>query len=392
MDILRTHGNKSQQCVKYTGCILFRDGTRIYGQGYGAQGIRVGEMCFNTAMTGYQEIISDPSYSQQIIAFTFPHIGNVGTNDDDLEAQIPLSAGIVTRELPTPPSNWRSRQSLPRWLEKYGLIGVGCVNTRALTLIIRDKGMTDVAMGFDENGDIDIAQMAQALRVFKGIKNTDLAIDATHANGLAGKIKHSKDRGHIGTVGVIDYGVKTNILNCLQSSGLGYQVFAAAVKAKELLAADIDGLFLSNGPGDPNATADYAVRTLKEFIQVKPDIPIFGICLGHQLLAKALGAAVAKMKMGHHGANHPVKIHSSGKVEITSMNHGFDVDVKTMPATLEVTHTSLFDGTNCGIRHKTKPYFSVQFHPEAAPGPHDNFSLFTQFSTNVHTYRQQHKP
>ncbi|MFS4439190.1 glutamine-hydrolyzing carbamoyl-phosphate synthase small subunit [Paracoccaceae bacterium GXU_MW_L88] len=367
-----------------TGAIVLATGEVFYGYGFGAAGTATGELCFNTAMTGYQEVMTDPSYAGQIITFTFPHIGNVGANVADEEADEPFAFGMITRELPTKPSNWRAESDLPAWLEKWGRIGIGGVDTRRLTRAIRLAGAPHVTIAHDPGGNFDIEALKERARGFNGLVGADLAKEVATDSAY----DWSEGRWHwpegftapqtTKKVVAIDYGAKRNILRCLTSAGVAVKVLPATATAADILAEEADGLFLSNGPGDPAATGEYAIPAIREVLE-KSQMPVFGICLGHQLLALALGAETRKMSHGHHGANHPVKDLESGKVEITSMNHGFTVDAQTLPENVRETHVSLFDGTNCGIAMTDRPVFSVQYHPEASPGPQDSFYLFEKF-------------
>jgi len=371
-----------------TAVLLLGDGTLIKGTGVGAAGHGVGEVCFNTAMTGYQEILTDPSYAGQIITFTFPHIGNVGTNTDDIEtSNLAASSGVrgcILRAAITEPANFRAMQHLNDWLKARGIIGICGIDTRALTALIREKGMTNAVIAHDETGAFDMAALEKELAAWPGIEGADLAKDVSCAQSYqwdetlwtlaAGYGRQDRHEHH---VVAIDYGLKRNILRCLASARCKVTVVPANTSAEDILARKPDGIFLSNGPGDPAATGEYAVPEIKKLIT--SGLPIFGICLGHQILALALGAKTKKMHQGHHGANHPVKDFTTGKVEITSMNHGFTVDRDTLPDGLEETHVSLFDGSNCGLRLTGKPVFSVQYHPEASPGPQDSHYLFARF-------------
>ncbi len=371
----------------HNAAIALADGSIFWGSGYGAEGIQTGELVFNTAMTGYQEIMTDASYAQQILCFTFPHIGNVGTNADDMEARGAFSLGMVTRELPTKDSNWRSTSDLPDWLASQGLIGLGEIDTRALTLAIRQSGSPNATIGFDRSGQLDKDDLIERARSFNGLEGMDLVPQVTcdaPYNWSQTRWAYNEGYGENANgphVVAVDYGAKNNILRCLASAGAKVSVVPAQTRAEEILLMKPAGIFLSNGPGDPAATGAYAVPMIQELL--KHDLPIFGICLGHQMLALALGAKTIKMNHGHHGANHPVKEISTGKVEITSMNHGFCVDNSTLPEHVEETHISLFDGTNCGIRVKDKPVFSVQQHPEASPGPTDSYYLFERFLESI---------
>ncbi|WP_193142438.1 MULTISPECIES: glutamine-hydrolyzing carbamoyl-phosphate synthase small subunit [unclassified Meridianimarinicoccus] len=368
-----------------TACLALADGTLFYGIGFGATGRTTAELCFNTAMTGYQEIMTDPSYAGQIVTFTFPHIGNVGTNAEDDETAQPVAEGMVVKWDPTLASNWRTQQELGPWLAKQGRIGMGGVDTRRLTRAIRQQGAPHVALEHNPDGNFDIEALVAAARGFDGLVGKDLAKDVTCAQSYnwdetrwAWPDGYGKREGEAPKVVAIDYGAKRNILRCLASAGCDVTVLPATATAEEVLAHDPQGVFLSNGPGDPAATGTYAVPMIREILDTT-DLPVFGICLGHQMLALALGAQTVKMNHGHHGANHPVKDLDTGKVEITSMNHGFTVDSQTLPEGVIETHVSLFDGSNCGIRMADRPVFSVQHHPEASPGPQDSFYLFERF-------------
>lgn len=371
---------------KPTACLALADGTMFHGAGFGATGQAVAELCFNTSMTGYQEIMTDPSYAGQIITFTFPHIGNVGVNPDDDEAGDPVAAGMVVKWDPTGPSNWRSTQELKAWLAARGRIAIGGIDTRRLTRLIRQQGAPHVALAHDPDGNFDVAGLVAAARGFAGLKGMDLAREVTCARSYrwdemrwAWPEGYTRRRAPQFRVVALDYGAKRNILRCLASVGCDVTVLPATASAAEVLAHEPDGVFLSNGPGDPAATGAYAVPMIREILSDKT-LPVFGICLGHQMLALALGGNTVKMNHGHHGANHPVKDMDTGKVEITSMNHGFAVDAQTLPKGVIETHRSLFDGSNCGIRLLGRPVWSVQHHPEASPGPQDSFYLFERFA------------
>jgi carbamoyl-phosphate synthase small subunit len=362
------------------------------GYGLGASGHAVGELCFNTAMTGYQEILTDPSYAGQIITFTFPHIGNVGVNPDDIEtASLAAASGVrgcVLRIGITDPSNYRALQHFDAWLKQRGIIGLCGVDTRALTVRIREKGMPNAVIVNDPAGKFDLEALKAEAREWPGIEGMDLAKDVTAGQSYswdemawAWNKGFEHQRSPQFHVVAIDYGMKRNILRCLATAGCKVTVLPATATAEDVLARNPDGVFLSNGPGDPAAMSGYAVPAIREIIASGK--PVFGICLGHQLLALALGAKTRKMRQGHHGANHPVKDFTTGKVEITSMNHGFTVDRDTLPEGVEETHVSLFDGSNCGIRMKDRPVFSVQYHPEASPGPQDSHYLFRRFINNI---------
>ena len=368
-----------------TGCVVLADGQVFYGRGFGATGATAAELCFNTAMTGYQEIMTDPSYAGQIVTFTFPHVGNVGANPDDDEANDPVAAGMVVRWDPTAPASWRSVQTLADWMSGRRRIGVGGVDTRRLTRAIRQLGAPHAVIAHSPDGDFDIPALVAQARAFPGLEGMDLAREVTCAqsyrwnemrwawpDGFAPRATPGR------RVVAVDYGAKRNILRCLASAGCDVTVLPASATADDVLAHDPEGVFLTNGPGDPAATGVYAVPMIREVLD-RSQVPVFGICLGHQMLALALGARTIKMNHGHHGANHPVKDLATGKVEITSMNHGFTVDSQTLPEGVIETHISLFDGSNCGIAMRERPVFSVQHHPEASPGPQDSFYLFERF-------------
>ena len=372
-----------------TACLALADGTFFYGIGFGAPGIRVAELCFNTAMTGYQEIMTDPSYAGQVITFTFPHIGNVGVNPEDDETGDPVAEGMVVKWSPTTASNWRAAEELSDWLAKRGRVAIGGIDTRRLTRAIRQQGAPHVALAYDPNGQFDTADLVEKARTFAGLEGVDLAKDVTCAQSYRwNELRWAWPEGYAPQkkpkhrVVALDYGAKRNILRCLASAGCDVTVLPATAMAEEVLAHKPDGVFLSNGPGDPAATGAYAVPMTQQILDTT-DLPIFGICLGHQMLALALGAQTIKMNHGHHGANHPVKDLDSGKVEITSMNHGFAVDSQTLPEDVVETHVSLFDGSNCGLRLRDRAVFSVQHHPEASPGPQDSFYLFERFASSM---------
>ncbi|MFB1025522.1 MAG: glutamine-hydrolyzing carbamoyl-phosphate synthase small subunit [Octadecabacter sp.] len=370
---------------KPTACLVLADGTVFYGMGFGATGQTTAELCFNTAMTGYQEIMTDPSYAGQIVTFTFPHIGNTGVTPEDDETAEPVASGMVVKWDPTLPSSWRSAERLEPWLAARGRIGIGGIDTRRLTRAIRQQGAPHVALAHDPDGNFDVEKLVAAARGFAGLEGVDLAKEVTCAQSYrwdemrwAWPDGFARQTDATYKVVAIDYGVKRNILRCLASAGCDVTVLPATATAADVLAHSPDGVFLSNGPGDPAATGVYAVPMIKDILA--KDLPVFGICLGHQMLALALGAKTIKMNHGHHGANHPVKDNDTGKVEITSMNHGFTVDAQTLPAGVRETHRSLFDGSNCGIAVDGKPVFSVQYHPEASPGPMDSYYLFERFA------------
>ena len=367
-----------------TACLALADGTVFHGRGFGATGAAEAELVFNTAMTGYQEIMTDPSYAGQVVTFTFPHIGNTGTNPEDDETAAPFAAGMVVRWDPTAPSNWRAAEDLGGWLARHGRIGVGGVDTRRLTRAIRRQGAPHVALAHDPQGRFDIAALVDRARGFAGLEGRDLARDVTCAQSYRwDELCWEWPQGHRRRTGpghrvvAIDYGAKRNILRCLASAGCEVTVLPATATAEEVVAHEPEGVFLSNGPGDPAATGEYAVPMIRGVLE--RGLPLFGICLGHQMLGLALGARTIKMNHGHHGANHPVKDLETGKVEITSMNHGFAVDSQSLPESVMETHRSLFDGSNCGLRMRDAPVFSVQYHPEASPGPQDSTYLFDRF-------------
>ncbi|MBL3572821.1 glutamine-hydrolyzing carbamoyl-phosphate synthase small subunit [Rhodovulum sulfidophilum] len=376
-----------------TACLTLADGTVFYGHGFGAVGETVAELCFNTAMTGYQEIMTDPSYAGQVVTFTFPHVGNVGVNPDDDETADPVAAGMVVKWDPTEPSNWRAADALKDWLARRGRIGIGGIDTRRLTRAIRQQGAPHVALAHDPEGKFDIEKLVAKARAWSGLVGLDLAKDVTCAQSYRwDEMRWSWPEGHAKRtepghrVVAIDYGAKRNILRCLASAGCDVTVLPASASAEDVLALEPEGVFLSNGPGDPAATGEYAVPMIRKILD--KDVPLFGICLGHQMLALALGAKTVKMNHGHHGANHPVKDIETGKVEITSMNHGFTVDSQTLPEGVKETHVSLFDGSNCGIRMTDRPVFSVQYHPEASPGPQDSYYLFERFAAAMADRKQ----
>ena len=382
--------NKTTQWsdAPYTAAIVLQNGKIFKGYGIGAKGKNVGEICFNTAMTGYQEILTDPSYSGQIITFTFPHIGNVGVNAEDIESSNLAShsgvRGCILKDHITDPANYRATDHFNKWLEARDIVGICGIDTRALTKYIRENGMQNAIIAHDLSGEFDFISLAAEAEQWPGLEGMDLAKDVTCGQSYKWDeglwqwdkgYETAKDPKY--NVVAIDFGLKRNILRCLTSVGCNVTVVPATTSAEEILDRKPDGIFLSNGPGDPAATGIYAVPEIKKLLD--SGLPIFGICLGHQMLALALGAKTVKMHQGHHGANHPVKDHTTSKVEITSMNHGFSVSQDSLPEHVEETHISLFDGTNCGIRVKGKPVFSVQYHPEASPGPQDSHYLFKRF-------------
>ena len=368
-----------------TAVLVLSDGSVFEGIGFGATATNVGEVCFNTSMTGYQEIMTDPSYAGQIITFTFPHIGNVGANAKDLETVKVAALGMITRQLPTNPASWRSESPLQEWLEANNLPGIAGIDTRALTRRIRDAGAPHGVLCHNPDGEFDIPALTKMAAEWPGLAGMDLAIKVT-GDAPAGWNEGSWDfiaASHLDTtarhkVVAMDFGCKQNILRCLTDAGCDVTVVPAGTDADTIMSLEPDGVFLSNGPGDPAATAGYAAKQISKLIDA--DLPVFGICIGHQLMALAMGATTRKMDRGHRGANHPVKDLATGTIEITSQNHGFVVDQDTLPDILEVTHVSLFDGSVEGLRHKTKPAFCVQYHPESSPGPHDSRYLFDRFT------------
>ncbi len=375
-----------------TAVLVLSDGSVFWGKGIGAETNKVGEVCFNTSITGYQEVITDPSYAGQIITFTFPHIGNVGTNKEDIETVNPAARGIIIREDITEPSNWRAAKHLDAWLKDYDLPGICGIDTRALTRRIRDQGAPKGVIAHSEKGEFDLEALLKQAQDWPGLQGMDLAKDVsckqtykwdetawtlTDGYGKQSEAKYN--------VVAIDYGAKMNILRCLATVGCEVTVVPANASADDILAHSPDGVFLSNGPGDPDATGKYAVPVVKALLE--KDMPVFGICLGHQILALALGGKTKKMHLGHRGANHPVQDLETGKVEITSQNHGFEVLPESLPDNVVITHKSLFDGTNEGLKVKDKPVFSVQYHPEASPGPQDSHYLFERFVENIKTVK-----
>ncbi len=375
---------------KPTAMLVLADGTVIEGTGIGATGKVQAEVCFNTALTGYEEILTDPSYLGQIVTFTFPHIGNVGTNEEDIEDLTPAArrgaVGVIFKADITDPSNFRAAKHLDAWLKARGVIGLCGIDTRALTAWIRENGAPNAVIAHDPNGVFDIEALKAEAKAWSGLVGLDLAIEATSGQSSTwtetpwvwnegyGTLNEADAKYHVVCV---DFGVKRNILRLFAGLDCKVTVVPAQTSAEDILALKPDGVFLSNGPGDPAATGEYAVPVIQNLIN--SNLPIFGICLGHQMLGLAVGAKTEKMHQGHHGANHPVKDFTTGKVEIVSMNHGFAVDAKSLPDGVEETHTSLFDGTNCGLRIVGKPVFSVQHHPEASPGPQDSHYLFRRF-------------
>ena len=401
-----------------TGALVFADGRVVWGQGFGAEGAEVAELCFHTAMTGYQEVMTDPSFARQVICFTFPHIGNVGANDEDVEADDPHAVGAIVREPVTSPSNFRSKVDFPTWMARHGRIGLAGVDTRALTRLVRKEGPPTVVIAHSASGEFDVPALVRMAREWPGLEGMDLAREVSReqlevwsggkwclelgyasplplAGGAGGGPVSSRDpsagghdtptpqprpasgRGSQPHVVAIDYGSKRNIFRNLVEAGARVTILPATATFEEVMAHQPDGFFLSNGPGDPAATGEYAIPVIRQMLETGK--PLFGICLGHQLLALALGGKTSKMFQGHRGANHPVKRLADGAVEITSMNHGFAVEREGLPANVRETHVSLFDGSNCGIELEDRPAFSVQYHPEASPGPQDSFYLFERF-------------
>jgi carbamoyl-phosphate synthase small subunit len=401
-----------------TGVVVFADGRTVWGQGFGAEGEAVGELCFNTAMTGYQEVMTDPSYARQVIAFTFPHIGNVGANDEDIEAADAHALGCLVREVVTEPSNYRANQGFAEWMRKWGRIGIAGLDTRALTRLVRREGPPTIAIAHSPGGQFDLDKLQKMAADWPGLEGMDLAKEVSRlqverwsggkwAWGQGYRIESpSRERegpgeGFPSSVGqeeqtltptlsrtreredprphvvAVDYGTKRNIFRLLVEAGARVTVVPATASFDEIMAHEPDGFFLSNGPGDPAATGEYAVPVIRSMLETRK--PLFGICLGHQMLALAVGGMTSKMFQGHRGANHPVKRLADGRVEITSMNHGFAVEREGLPDNVRETHVSLFDGSNCGIELTDRPAFSVQYHPEASPGPQDSFYLFEKF-------------
>jgi carbamoyl-phosphate synthase small subunit len=375
---------KKRPADDITAALVLADGTVFWGYGFGREGDTVGEVCFNTSITGYQEILTDPSYAAQIITFTFPHIGNVGTNDADHETRRPAARGLIVREAITDPSSYRSESHLDSWTAKMGLVGICGIDTRKLTRYIRENGAPTGVIAYNKDGAFDIAALIQQAKDWPGLEGMDLAKEVTRSENqewAATRWTIQDGYGALETpkahVVAVDYGAKDNILRCLSATGARVTVVPATASFGDIMALAPDGIFLSNGPGDPAATGEYALPVIHQLIET--GLPIFGICLGHQLLALAFGGKTYKMHQGHRGANHPVQDLRSGKVEITSMNHGFSVDGDSLPDDVKISHISLFDKTVCGIQHTSKPIFSVQQHPEASPGPQDSFYLFEEF-------------
>ena len=372
-----------------TALLMLENGSLYYGQGFGAETTGVGEVCFNTSMTGYQEIMTDPSYAGQLITFTFPHIGNTGANEDDIETGRPFALGMIVRNNVTSPSSWRNTSNLESWLTAHNLPGIAGVDTRALTRHIRDNGAPKGVLSHCRDGQFDLQSLEQMVGSWPGLNGMDLAskVSTKYVYGWdSGVFELSTNsfpapdaRTARHKVIAVDYGCKQNILRCLTAAGCDVEVVPATTSAAEILARRPDGIFLANGPGDPAATAAYAKKEINQLLT--KNIPIFGICIGHQLLALAFGGTTVKMSKGHRGANHPVRDLNTGRIEITSQNHGFMVVEDSLPEEVEISHVSLFDGSVEGLRHKNKPVFCVQYHPESSPGPHDSRYLFDQFAT-----------
>ena len=369
-----------------TAVVMFADGRTVWGRGFGAEGEAVGELCFNTAMTGYQEVMTDPSYAKQVITFTFPHIGNVGANDEDIEAAEAHALGCLVREPITEPSNFRANQGFADWMRKWGRIGIAGVDTRALTKLVRQEGPPTVAIAHNVKGEFDLERLQTLAADWPGLEGMDLAKEVSRLQverWIGGKWAwgegyelDGKDDSRPHVVAV-DYGSKRNIFRNLCEAGARVTIVPATATFEEVMTHKPDGFFLSNGPGDPAATGEYAIPVIQQMLETGK--PLFGICLGHQLLALAVGAKTSKMFQGHRGANHPVKRLEDGRVEITSMNHGFAVEREGLPNNVRETHVSLFDDSNCGLELTDRPAFSVQYHPEASPGPQDSFYLFEKF-------------
>ncbi|HEY4193471.1 MAG TPA: glutamine-hydrolyzing carbamoyl-phosphate synthase small subunit [Mesorhizobium sp.] len=381
-----------------TALLVLADGTVIEGRGLGAVGSAVAEVCFNTALTGYEEILTDPSYAGQIVTFTFPHIGNIGANNEDIEDLNPVAragaVGAVFKADVTDPSSYRAKEHLDEWLKKRGIVALSGIDTRALTALIREKGMPNAVIAHAPDGKFDVADLKRRAAAWSGLVGLDLAKEVTSGQSSVWRETPWEWNEGFGEqdaptmhVVAIDYGIKRNILRLLAGLGAKVTIVPAKTGADEILAMKPDGIFLSNGPGDPAATGEYAVPVIQDLL--KTEIPVFGICLGHQMLAIAVGGKTEKMHQGHHGANHPVKDHTTGKVEIVSMNHGFAVDGKSLPQGVEETHVSLFDGSNCGIALTGRPVFSVQHHPEASPGPQDSHYLFRRFVNLIRARRNE---
>jgi len=389
------NSNKNFKSFDTTAILVLENGALFEGFGLGYEGICTGEVCFNTAITGYQEIISDPSYAEQIINFTFPHIGNVGTNKEDHESKKIWTKGVIFNSEITDPSNYRSLVHLNFWLKKNKVVGITGLDTRTLTNFIRDKGSPKGTIAFSKNKNFNIKELVNTTNKWSGLKNLDLAEKVTTKKKYiwSGYRTWKKETGYIKnkkntlSVVAIDYGIKRNILRYFSDFNCKVTVVSCKTSSEEILQLKPNGIFLSNGPGDPAATGKYAIKIIQDLI--KTSLPIFGICLGHQIIALALGAKTKKMKFGHRGANHPVKNLINGSVEITSQNHGFEVTKENLPKNIDVTHTSLFDGSIEGIKLKNKPVFSVQYHPESNPGPQDSVYLFKEFIKEMKKYAKK---
>ena len=378
-----------------TALLMLEDGSLYYGKGFGAETTGVGEVCFNTSMTGYQEILTDPSYAGQLITFTFPHIGNTGANENDIETGQPFALGMIVRNDVTSPSSWRKTSNLQSWLTAHNLPGIAGIDTRALTRYVRDNGAPKGVLCHRRDGKFDLTSLKQMVESWPGLNGMDLATTVStndkyswdrgvfNLNSNSFKVANTNTSRH--KVIALDYGCKRNILRCLTESGCDVEVVPATTPATEILARHPDGIFLANGPGDPAATAIYAKDEITQLLAA--NIPIFGICIGHQLLALAFGGKTVKMDKGHRGANHPVRDLKTGRIEITSQNHGFMVVEDSLPETVEISHISLFDGSVEGLRHKNKPVFCVQYHPESSPGPHDSRYLFDQFVALIDAHK-----
>ena len=389
------NSNKNLKKIDSTAILVLQNGKFFKGIGLGYQGTSTGEVCFNTSITGYQEIISDPSYADQIINFTFPHVGNVGTNKEDHESDKIWTKGVIINTEITNPSNYRSLKHLDEWLRKNKIIGITGIDTRSLTNIIRDKGAPKGTISFFKKNKFNIKKLLKITQNWSGLKNLDLAEKVTTKKNYVWKDFKTwkkgdgfkKNKKKLLHVVAIDYGIKKNILRYFSDFNCKVTIVSCKTDALDILKQKPDGIFLSNGPGDPFATGEKIIKTLKKLIE--NEIPIFGICLGHQILSMALGAKTKKMFQGHRGSNHPVKNLINNTVEITSQNHGFEVDRETFSKDIIETHISLFDGTNEGLRHKSLPVFSVQYHPEASPGPHDSHYLFSQFYDHINKYAKK---
>jgi len=377
-----------------TAVLVLSDGSIFWGNGIGYEGKTSGEICFNTSMTGYQEILTDPSYAGQIINFTFPHIGNTGINTEDIESKAPVAKGLILRESISSPSNWRSTNNFNNWLQEQKITGISNIDTRALTHLLREKGAQNGLIFYNKEKLFDIESLLENAKAIPSLEGMDLAktvsctepYEWTESNWDI-KERYGEQQDFNKHIVVVDFGVKYNILRCLTSLGLKLTIVPCSTSAESILSYKPDGIFLSNGPGDPAATGEYAVPMIQELL--KTGLPLFGICLGHQLLARALGGETEKMLFGHRGANHPVKDLSTNKTEITSQNHGFEVIPESLPDNVEITHISLFDKSNEGISVKGKPVFSVQYHPESSPGPHDSHYLFERFVHLINTSKQE---